>query len=201
VNVEELHEIAEQTQAAQAQFETRIVVCSGTACQSAQSEQVIEQLQAELRQRGLEKRCAITGGGCRGLCAAGPMVTVQPQDVMYQGVKPEDAPAIIDSLERAPVERLRCDMGVPFFARQKRVVLEFAGLLNPDHIDDYIAEGGFETFLKVLTQMTSADVIDELRRSGLRGRGSSSKKACRWKRCNESSVRCRHQRKRRVCRS
>src|SRR5664279_5919803 len=85
MNLDELHEIAAKRRDQQAQFQNRIVVCTGTACHAAQSDQVLGSLEAEVKQRGLAKQCAITGGGCRGLCAAGPMVTVEPQHVLYKG--------------------------------------------------------------------------------------------------------------------
>jgi bidirectional [NiFe] hydrogenase diaphorase subunit len=173
MNLDELHDIAEKYQNEQAQFEHRIVVCTGTACHSAQSEQIIDALKMEAKQHGLEKRCAITGGGCRGMCAAGPMVSIEPQHILYQHVAAENAPALISSLESTPIEELCCDTSVPFFTHQKPIVLEHGGLLNPDSIEDYIALGGFETFLKVLTQMTPADVIGNIQRSGLRGRGGA----------------------------
>src|SRR5664279_3792057 len=173
MNLDELHEIAAKRRDQQAQFQNRIVVCTGTACHAAQSDQVLGSLEAEVKQRGLAKQCAITGGGCRGLCAAGPMVTVEPQHVLYQGVKADDAATILDSLGEAPVERLRCDTDAPFFARQKRIVLEHNGMLDPEEIEDYIAVGGFATFLNTLTQMQPNDVVDVVRRSGLGGRGGA----------------------------
>lgn len=171
MNLDELREIAAEN--CENQPSQRIVVCTGTACQSAHSEQVIEALESEVQQRGLQKGCAIIGGGCRGLCAAGPLVTVEPQQTLYQAVTPQDAPAIVDSLDGAPVERLRCDTSAPFFARQKHIVLEYNGLIDPERIEDYIAVGGFETFLTVLTQMTPHEVIATIQRSGLRGRGGA----------------------------
>jgi bidirectional [NiFe] hydrogenase diaphorase subunit len=173
MNLDELHDIAEQCRNEQLELEHRIIVCTGTACQSAQSEQVLDALKAEAQNQGLAKRCAITGGGCRGLCAAGPLVTVEPQQILYQGVTPKDAPALIDSLDGPPVEELRCDTSMPFFTCQQRVILEYNGLINPERIEDYMAVGGFETFLKVLTQMTPNDVIGIVQRSGLRGRGGA----------------------------
>ena len=173
MNLDELREIAAKHKEAQAKFENRIVVCTGTACHAAQSEQVLESLEAEVKQRGLTKRCAVSAGGCRGLCAAGPMVTLEPEHVLYQGVKPDDAATILDSLNTEPVERLHCDTDAPFFARQKRVVLEHNGMLDPEEIEAYIAVGGFATFLNVLTQMHPTDVIDVVRGSGLGGRGGA----------------------------
>ncbi len=173
MNLDELHTLAETYRNEQAQYAHRIVVCTGTACHSAQGDKIIDALKAEVKQQGLEKRCAISGGGCRGMCAAGPMVSIEPEHTLYQYVTPEHAPALISSLESGPIEALRCDTSVPFFKRQTPVVLEYGGLLNPDSIDAYIALGGFETFLKVLTQMTPNDVIATVQHSGLRGRGGA----------------------------
>ncbi|MBI1256255.1 MAG: NADH-quinone oxidoreductase subunit NuoF [Chloroflexi bacterium] len=173
MNLDELHEIAAKHKQEQAAFENHVIVCTGTACHAAQSEHILEYLQAEAKQRGLSKRCAITGGGCRGLCAAGPMVTVEPEHILYQGVKPEDAAVILDSLNTEPIEQLRCATDAPFFARQKRVVLEHNGMLDPEEIEDYIAVGGFAAFLNALTHMQPNDVIDTIQRSGLGGRGGA----------------------------
>lgn len=154
-------------------YRHEIFVCSGTACISAQSDKVQEALEGEVKQRGLEKVCKITGGGCRGLCAAGPLVTVEPQDVLYQGVKPTDAPEILDHLGHEPVKRLECDTRAPFFTKQTKVVLEYSGLLDPEHIESYIGAGGYLALSKVLSEMTPAEVRDQIVKSGLRGRGGA----------------------------
>jgi bidirectional [NiFe] hydrogenase diaphorase subunit len=173
MNPDELVELAEKEQAAQASFQHRVIVCSGTGCQSLHSEQLIKQLETEVKQRGLEKCCAITAGGCRGLCAEGPLVSLEPEHILYQGVKPEDAAELITSLDDAPVERLRCDISMPFFSRQKKVVLEHNGMLNPERIEAYIGTGGFATLMKVLTELTPVQVIEQITKSGLRGRGGA----------------------------
>ena len=173
MNPDELSELAEKTRTEYAAFDHHIVVCAGTACQSAGSEQVIERLEAEVKTRGLAKKCRITGGGCRGLCTAGPMVTLPGDAIYYQGVTPDDVPSLVDSLYSSPIERLRCDIANPFYARQKHVVLEMNGMSDPRSIEDYIALGGYETFLHILTQHNPAEVIEIVRQSGLRGRGGA----------------------------
>jgi bidirectional [NiFe] hydrogenase diaphorase subunit len=174
MNAEELQEIAVQEQEAQAQFKNQVFVCSGTACLSAHSDQVQQALETEIKERGLEKVCRITGGGCRGLCANGPLVSVEPEGLLYQGVTPADAPEIVRSIQaERPVERLELLTDDPFFSRQQKVVLEYSGKLNPERLEDYVAVGGFEAFRKVLTEMTPAQVLDEITRSGLRGRGGA----------------------------
>ncbi|MCK6577362.1 MAG: NAD(P)H-dependent oxidoreductase subunit E [Anaerolineae bacterium] len=181
MNPEELHSLAEERREALDQFQHRVVVCTGTACQAAQSRKIIEALDGIVKERGINGRCTVSAGGCRGLCSAGPMVAVEPTDVLYQGVTPDDAASIIDSLESEPVKALTCDTSAPFFTRQKRVVLEYEGRLNPESIDDYIAAGGFSTFVRILTEMTSGDVIEQIRQSGLGGRGGAGySTALKW---------------------
>ncbi len=173
MNPDDLQVIAEQQRERQAQYRNRVIVCTGTACHSAGSVGIMEQLQAATAERGLEHQCAVTAGGCRGLCAAGPMVTLEPEDVLYQGVTPDDAAEIIDHLDGEPVERLICDTTAPFFTRQTRIILEHAGRLDPERIEDYISVGGYSTFIRVLTEMSPAEVIDQVRSSGLGGRGGA----------------------------
>lgn len=173
MNTDELHEIAAEELEERASFQHRITVCSGTGCQSLQSEQLTEQLEAEVQARGLGKWCAVAKGGCRGLCEAGPLVSVEPQNVLYQGVKPEDAAEVVDSLDAAPIQRLICDVSIPFFTRQKKIVLDHNGTIDPDRIEAYIAAGGYSTLVRVLTEMTPAQVIEQITRSGLRGRGGA----------------------------
>lgn len=173
MNTDELHEIAAKEQEAQAAFDHRIIVCSGTGCQSLQSEQVFEQIEGEIKKRGLGHRCAVAHGGCRGLCEAGPLVSVEPDHVLYQGVTTENVPEMIESLDNAPVERLVLDVSIPFFSRQKKIVLEHNGMIDPESIESYIAAGGYATLVKILSEMTPAQVIEQITKSGLRGRGGA----------------------------
>jgi bidirectional [NiFe] hydrogenase diaphorase subunit len=187
---EELQNSAAQEREAQAQFNNHIFVCTGTACHSAGSGQVKDALENEIKERNLGKKCAITGGGCRGLCSKGPLVTViarggtdaeyweqqyadTEHDVLYQEVKVDDVAEIIDSLDKEPVERLVCPPDIPFFAKQTKIALEYSGKLNPERIEDYIAAGGYAALSKALTEMTPAEVVDEIVASGLRGRGGA----------------------------
>ncbi|MFW5709273.1 MAG: NADH-ubiquinone oxidoreductase-F iron-sulfur binding region domain-containing protein [Chloroflexota bacterium] len=172
MNAEELFELATKERASQARIAHKMVVCMGTACQSAGSERVQEQIETEVKKRGLQE-CQIAQGGCRGLCAAGPMVSVEPGQILYQAVTPDDAAAIVESLGNTPVKRLHCDTESPFFTRQHRIVLEHAGIINPDRITDYIAVNGYTAFVKTLTEMSPGEVIDQIKRSGLRGRGGA----------------------------
>ena len=171
MNPDELAELAEKTRAEHAAFNHHIVVCTGTACHSAGSEQIIEGLETEIKARGMTKTCRVTGGGCRGLCTVGPMVTLASDNIAFQRVKPDDAPALMDGLGSTSLSLLLWDTETPFNQRQSRIVLEINGLLDPRSIDDYIAMGGYATFLHVLTTGPPAKGVDVIDTSGLRRRG------------------------------
>ena len=173
VSLDDLKAIAEQEKARQAQFKHRVFVCMGTACQSCQSANVLAALSQEAKSQGLEGECLVSPGGCQGNCAQAPLVAVEPRAVLYNKVASQDASALINSLDKAPVERLRCDTKAPFFTEQKRLVTEYRGLVNPERIEDYIAVGGYAGLLKAVTEMSAQEVIQEVVRSGLRGRGGA----------------------------
>lgn len=170
---EELQKVAAQELSDQQSFKHRIFVCNGTACLSAHGDQVQAELQRQIDQRGLGQSCSVVSGGCRGLCANGPMVSIKPQDILYQTVKPEDAAEILDSLDAKPVTHLECSSEAPFFKKQEKIVLEYDGNLNPEQIEPYIALGGYDALLKALSEMTPQQVIEQISRSGLRGRGGA----------------------------
>jgi bidirectional [NiFe] hydrogenase diaphorase subunit len=170
---EDLRHIAQQERARQAQSKARIFVCTGTACQSCQSGEVLAALTEEVKHHGRKHSIAVIQGGCQGNCAEAPVVAVQPMNVLYRGVAPSDAPAIVESVNGTLVDRLLVDTSAPFFTHQMRVVTEYCGLLNPERIEDYIAVGGYTSLLDVLSRMTPAAVVQQVMRSGLRGRGGA----------------------------
>jgi bidirectional [NiFe] hydrogenase diaphorase subunit len=107
-----------------------------------------------------------------GLCSEGPLVSTS-SGVLYKKVEAADGAAILDSLEGTPVSRLVCPTDVPFFQRQKKIVLENYGVIDPDRVEDYIAANGYTALIKALTEMTSREVIEQVTKSGLRGRGGA----------------------------
>ncbi len=126
--------LAEQEQAGQ--FAHTINVCMAAGCMSSQSEAIKEALVKEVENHGTEKWCHVRGTGCMGLCAAGPLVAVEPEtpgEILYQQVKVDDAAEIVSSLETRPVERLRLPTDVPFFQRQKKIVIEKARPRSASH--------------------------------------------------------------------
>jgi bidirectional [NiFe] hydrogenase diaphorase subunit len=176
MTIEELREIAEKEREKQKQYQHRIHVCTAAACLSQRSDQVKAALEKEIDARGLKECCQVKGVGCMGLCAAGPLVSVPSQDRLYQNVQPNgagDVNAIVDSLTGPPVERLNLSPELPFFKEQKKIVLENSGNIDPERIEDYILAGGYEALLKALTEMRPLEVVEQVTRSGLRGRGGA----------------------------
>ena len=148
-------------------------VCVAAGCLSSGSEKVKDALDAEVKSHGLEHSCKVKGVGCLGLCSRGPLVSIEKENIVYQDVKPGDAAEIVESLGKEPVTRLKCDMGSPFFTRQTKTVLENCGVIDPERIEDYLAADGYEALSKALTQLTPHDVVDQISKSGLRGRGGA----------------------------
>ena len=169
---EELEQISQTEHEAQAQIPRRVNVCAAAGCLSCQSQSVKDGVDREIAARGLEKRCQAKGVGCMGLCAEGPLVSTD-SGILYRKVSAADAGEIVDSLENKPVERLLCPTNVPFFQRQKKIVLENSGMIDPERIEDYIAASGYSALIQVLTELTPSQVIEQVVKSGLRGRGGA----------------------------
>jgi bidirectional [NiFe] hydrogenase diaphorase subunit len=174
MTLDELETIAETEKESCAKCPNHLHVCVAAGCLSSQSQQVKEALEAQIKSKGLEATCRVKGVGCMGLCAAGPLVSVPTKNVMYKNVTPEVAPEIIDAAQtNKPVERLHCPTNVPFFVRQKKIVLENCGEIDPERIEEYIAASGYLALHRALTSLSRTDVIEQVSRSGLRGRGGA----------------------------
>ncbi len=169
---DDLPKIAEAEKEAAKTFEHTIHVCMAAGCLSQHSDQVKDSLEQQVKKGGL-KKCCVKGVGCMGLCSAGPLVSVRPENTLYQAVTPEDAPAIVSSLGKAPVERLLCPTDRPFFTRQTKIVLANSGEIDPERLQDYLAVGGYQQLAHALTNLTPSQVVDQIARSGLRGRGGA----------------------------
>ncbi|NCC28759.1 MAG: NADH-quinone oxidoreductase subunit NuoF [Gammaproteobacteria bacterium] len=175
MNLDDLADLAEQYRAAEAGVEREVRVCLAASCQSSGAVPVFDALVAELGDA--KPSCKVKGVGCMGLCSAGPLVAVADRDadlvgsVLYRDVAPSDAPDIVASIGGPPVGRLHCPTDQPFFARQQKIVLENAGIIDPDSFKGYVATGGYSSLVRALSEMTPADVLREVTASGLRGRG------------------------------
>ena len=171
---EELKAVAEQEREVEASRTCCINVCGAASCQALQSEELKKALTQAVAAQGYgPEACLVRQVGCLGLCGAGPLVSVDPGGILYQRVQPSDAEEIAASIEGPPVERLRLDSGMPFFTRQHRIVLENSGRIDPDRLEDYIARDGYLALNTVLHEMQPAEVIAEVTKAGLRGRGGA----------------------------
>lgn len=158
-----------------------VLLCSGSACQSSGALAVKEALVERITQHGLTEEVQIVETGCMGPCVLGPILLVYPEGVYYVRVKPADVGEIVSEhfLKGRPVRRLLWSAPapeprtIPFFARQRKIVLGNCGQIDPEKIEEYIAMGGYEALAKVLTEMTPEEVIAEITNSGLRGRGGA----------------------------
>ncbi len=166
-----LNEIFEKQRVELARYRHVIHVCSSTGCISCDSQAILAAFQREIKLLGLEEQVLVKIVGCMGLCAAGPVVSIKPDNLLYKNVTVEDVPEIARALDGQPVERLLIDTSAPFFTRQHKVTLENSGEINPEKIEDYIAHDGYKALIRVINAMSPQAVIDEIRTSGLRGRG------------------------------
>jgi NADH:ubiquinone oxidoreductase subunit F (NADH-binding)/(2Fe-2S) ferredoxin/NAD-dependent dihydropyrimidine dehydrogenase PreA subunit len=162
-----------------------IYVCQGTGCVSGKSLELTETFKKDLSELGVAG-VKVDFTGCHGFCEQGPVVIVEPEGIFYSQVGVADAREIIESHLRdgKPVERLFYKdpvtgeaiphhRDIKFYSKQRRIILRNCGRINPERIDDYIGTGGYESLKKVLKEMTREQVIDEIKRSGLRGRGGA----------------------------
>ncbi|MGM0395980.1 MAG: NADH-quinone oxidoreductase subunit NuoF [Bacillota bacterium] len=161
-----------------------LLICGGTGCVSSQSLRLLENLKAEIKKHGLEDKVKASITGCFGFCEKGPIVKVFPEDVFYVGVTPDDAANIVSThlVQGRKVERLLYEEPalkkkvdtqheMEFYKKQKRIALRNCGLINPELIEEYIANRGYEALGRCLLEMKPKEVIGIVKTSGLRGRG------------------------------
>ncbi|MBQ2448452.1 MAG: NADH-quinone oxidoreductase subunit NuoF [Peptococcaceae bacterium] len=163
-----------------------VLICAGTGCSSSDSMEVMTALETQLAEAGLSAEIDVVKTGCFGFCSLGPIMVVYPEGTFYTHVKVSDVPEIVESHFKGGqlVERLlyevpgtgvkATDMShIPFFQKQKRVALRNCGTINPENIGEAIAHGAYQGLGKALTTMTPAEVVAEVEKSGIRGRGGA----------------------------
>jgi NADH-quinone oxidoreductase subunit F len=177
-----------------------IFVCQGTGCLSSGSDAVYEALKEEISRQGIN-HAEVDFTGCHGFCEQGPNVVIEPEGIFYTHVQAEDASEIVTSHLRdgKPVERLFyhdpvTGKAIPhyaeinFYKKQQRVILRNCGHINPEKIEHYIASGGYQALRKALLEMTPEQVINEVKNSGLRGRGGAGFPTGRkWESCRQAA--------------
>jgi bidirectional [NiFe] hydrogenase diaphorase subunit len=169
ISVEELDQITENVRILRKQTRHEINVCVAAGCLALHSDTLKDLFAERAASAGIS--CRIHSVGCMGLCSAGPLVSVEPGAILHQSVKPEDVDRVLQSLNAQPAKSLASTRETPFFTRQFNVVLENSGKIDPDNIDEYIAEDGYRALFHAVIEMTPSEVIQEVSTSGLRGRG------------------------------
>jgi bidirectional [NiFe] hydrogenase diaphorase subunit len=169
MDLQELFEIAKTEQ--ERQKATRIHCCTSTGCRAADAMGVLGNLKQAVKDHNLDDQMEVVGVGCMGFCGRGPLVQIDPSDKLYEEVTPDQAASIIEAMNGGTASAIEGDPQHPFFARQTKVVREHSGKLDPDRIEEYIAIGGYQSLYKALYEMTPAEVVDQVSKSGLRGRG------------------------------
>ncbi|NLC55901.1 MAG: NADH-quinone oxidoreductase subunit F, partial [Armatimonadetes bacterium] len=167
-------------------YRSHVLLCAGGACISCGTVSVRDALEGELQRQGLADEIRVVQTGCVGSCDLGPVMIVYPDEVFYQKVRPEDIPALVEEhflkgrvyqklLVKSPEtdNLIATQREFAFFNKQRKIVLENCGIIDPENLEEYVARGGYAALGEVLTERTPEWVIEEVKKSGLRGRGGA----------------------------
>ncbi|MCX7904784.1 MAG: NAD(P)H-dependent oxidoreductase subunit E, partial [Caloramator sp.] len=165
-------------------YRSQVLICGGTGCTSSGSMDLKAKFHEEVKKNGIENEIEIIRTGCFGLCELGPVVIVYPEGAFYSRVTVEDVEEIVKEhlvkgrvvkrllyTESVDEGRIKSLNEVDFYKKQFRIALRNCGVIDPENIDEYIAFDGYKALAKVLTEMTPQEVIEVVKKSGLRGRG------------------------------
>ena len=185
-----------------AKYKMHLLVCAGTGCRASAGETIIENFKKELEEKNLAGDVQVVPTGCFGFCEKGPIVKVMPDNTFYTQVTPDDVKEIIDEhiIKGRKVERLLYkdpkkeehvsdSKHMGFYKKQIRIALRNCGFINPENIEEYIARDGYSALGKCLTELTPGQVIDEIKKSGLRGRGGGGfPTGLKWEFCAKNDA-------------
>lgn len=177
-----------------------ITVCGGTGCHASGCHAVVEAFKKVIQEKASDNGVGLRVTGCHGFCERGPLVVLHPQKVLYQRVKPEDAPKIFQEtvldgrileslLYEHPLtgEKTISEEEVPFYKKQMRIIFGNNGSIDPTRIEDYIAVGGYQALTKALSSMRPEEIIQEIKKANLRGRGGGGFPAgVKWEQCRKA---------------
>ena len=181
-------------------YKSTVLICGGTGCHSNHSDEIYQELIAQIDKKSLKDDVLVVKTGCFGLCAVGPVVIVYPEGTFYCEVKPSDVEEIVNEhlIKGRAVQRLiykdpkaesmtKALSETNFYKKQTRVALRNCGVINPENIDEYIGYDGYQALIKVLTTMQPQEVIDIIKASGLRGRGGAGfPTGLKWQFCRNA---------------
>ena len=190
----------DQILAARDESKPTIVVCAGTGCRGCGAEDVVNEFRAKIAELGMETDVVFRETGCHGFCERGTLVVIRPKGIFYQMVEPKN---VVDVLEKtvkggeiledllytdpATGKKITYEKDVPFYKAQDRIIFSMNGSVDPTNIEDYIALGGYQGLVKVLKEMGPEEVIEQVKKSGLRGRGGGGFPTGRkWETCRNA---------------
>jgi NADH-quinone oxidoreductase subunit F len=196
----ELEHLRERLQEQRQNIATTVMVCGGTGCQASRAQAVIDTIRDELSRQGLDNSVRLCVTGCHGFCEQGPVIIIEPGNIFYCQVSPEDAFEIVYQtvvkgevierlLYRDPVsgERVQTESQISFYQAQDRQILSQNRMVDPCSIEDYIVAGGYSALTKVLGSMMPGEIIKEIQSSGLRGRGGGGfPTGHKWNECQKA---------------
>ncbi|MFP4641951.1 MAG: NADH-ubiquinone oxidoreductase-F iron-sulfur binding region domain-containing protein [Chloroflexota bacterium] len=196
----ELDHMRQQLQEQRQNITTTVMVCGGTGCRASNSPAVIDAIRDELSNHGLNQSVRLCVTGCHGFCEQGPVVIIEPGNIFYCHVTPDDAFEIVHQTvvrgeavehllyeDQASGERFRTEDEIPFYRAQDRQILSRNRMVDPCSIEDYIAAGGYSALTKVVNGMSPEEIIGEIKAAGLRGRGGGGFPTWRkWDECKEA---------------
>jgi len=196
----ELEHLRERLREQRQNITTTVMVCGGTGCQASESRAVIDAVSNELSRQGLRPSVRLCVTGCHGFCEQGPVIIIEPGNIFYCHVSPEDAFEIVyqtvmrgEVIERLlytdPVsgEKVQTESEIPFYRAQDRQILSQNRMVDPCSIEDYVVGGGYSALTKALNAMSPEEIIKEIKSSGLRGRGGGGFPTGRkWNECKEA---------------
>jgi len=200
-NATHLDKIRDEISDSRKEQKTCITICGGTGCHAYGCLKVAESFREEIQKQKLQDSVEVRTTGCHGFCERGPIVVIQPEGIFYQRIKLNDIKEVISEtiINKKIINRLLyvdprtkkeivLEKDVPFYKKQRRIVFGNNGFIDPTDIRDYIALGGYRALTKILFDMTSEEVIEEIKASGLRGRGGAGfLTGKKWEICRESN--------------
>jgi len=183
-SISDLNETRRRLRSSRTGTGTTVTVCGGTGCQASRCQAVVDAVKTEIKKQKLGKKVTVRVTGCHGFCEQGPLMVLEPGNIFYCHLNPEDAPEIVsrtllkgDVIERllysdpVTLQKIKTEAEIPFYRAQDRQLLAQNSKIDPCSIEDYLDTGGYSALAKTFAELTPEAVIDKIKASGLRGRG------------------------------